>query len=887
MLGMVYLQRGKEALDPGFSAAGRQSAALGALARHESFARQDRAGSFRAVTEAAVGVLGVARASVWIHRDDALRLSCADMYEAGPGRHDAGTTLSALDHPTYFEALRDARLVATADAVADPRTASLARDYLIPAGVTALIDAPILLQGRLAGVVCCEQVGPARPWTSEDVAFVGSLADFAALALAGEARRRTEERLALAFAVTRSAVWDQDPATGEIWWSPEYYDLLGMPRGAVAPSVEAWSQLIHPEDREGVESAAREHLAGGSREFRRTYRMRHAEGGWIWVEDFGRAILDAAGRPVRWLGVKTDATERVTRERALRDAEERYRSLFENAVEGLWRIGGDGRLAEANPALAEMLGFATPAELIHQFGGAKALFADPARWEEMKRLVRQQDRIYDLEAELIRRDRQHVWVSLNLRVVRDEAGTVTAVEGSAGDITHLKRAQAQLDHATMHDGLTNLPNRYLFVDRVGQALARQRLGARGGTAVILVDYDDLKLINDSLGHAVGDAMLVELGQRLLAALRPGDTLARLGSDEFAVLAEGITDPAVGMLLADALRAGASTPVLLHGHEVFPSISLGVAVDHGERQDAEDLLRDAGVALHEAKSAGRGRCVLFAPDMRSEPLAVLRLRGELRRALERDEFLLHYQPVIDLTTRDLIGFEALVRWRHPQRGLVAPNHFLPVAEEAGLMPEIGAWVLRQAVAQLAAWQGRIPPDRPFTLSVNMAPSQVAAPDLFPMLDRLLDLTGAEVSRLRLEVTETAFDGDADTVASRLRALRERGLSIAIDDFGTGYSSLGRLHRFPIDGLKIDQSFVRPMLVDPDSAAIVRSVLALGQALGLSVVAEGVEDEACARELQRLGCVHAQGYAFSRPLPVEAADALLLGLADEAMAAAAIA
>ncbi|WP_207476298.1 sensor domain-containing phosphodiesterase [Arenibaculum pallidiluteum] len=853
---------------------GRPSAALGALARHDSFARQDREASLRAITETAVDVLGVAQASVWMYRPASGVLECSDLFSAAGRLHERGPSLLDAEHPAYFAALKEARLVATAAPRTDPRTASL-ESYLTSRGVTALIDAPVLLQGQVVGVVCCEQTGGPRAWTPEDIAFVGSLADFVAVALAGEERRRSEERLNLAFSVMRAGIWDHDATTGEIWWSPEYYRLLGL-----APELPAtaalFESLIHPDDREGVAEMYRRHMAGEIPVLRQSYRMRRTDGSWIWVEDFGRAVLDADGRPVRWIGIKTDVSDSVRREEEKREAEARYRSLFENAVEGLWRIGRDGRLAEANPALAEILGFDGPAQLLKRLGRPRQLFADAGRWHELKRLIEQQDRVLGHEAELVRRDGQHVWVSLNLRVVRDAQSGIVAVEGSAEDITHLKRAKAQLDHATMHDGLTNLPNRYLFVDRVGQALARQRLGALGGTAVILIDYDDLKLINDSLGHAVGDAMLVELGQRLQTALRPGDTLARLGSDEFAVLAEGLSDPGVGRLLADALRSAVSAPFALNGHEIFPSICLGIAVDDGERQDAEDLLRDAGIALHEAKSQGRGQTAMFAPAMRSEPLAVLRLQSELRRAIERDEFMLYYQPVLELPSRTLLGFEALVRWRHPTRGLVSPALFIPIAEDAGLMPELGHWVMRQAFAQLAEWSSRIPADCPFSLSINMAPSQVATPDLFQTLDRLIAQTGAPVDRLRIEVTETAFDGDADLVASRLRTLRERGFGIVIDDFGTGYSSLGRLHRFPIDALKIDQSFVRPMLVDPDCAAIVRSVIALGHALGLGVIAEGVEDERCARELLRLGCTSAQGYLFAKPQPADIAEAFVQSL-----------
>lgn len=850
---------------------------------------QDFAACIRTITETAASRLGIERASAWVYREAGAVLECIDLFLAGEGRHDAGMRLDARRQPAYFEALRTERIISVPEAKSDPRVADFNDAYLVPLDIRSLLDAPILHQGRMAGVLCCETVGAPRDWTEDDEAFASSLADFAALAFANEERRRaeeerhrTEQRLRLAIGVTRSAVWDNDLVSGESWWSPEYYAMLGLPAGDPPPSREAWKALVHPADLDTVLQRDAAALAGHDPLYRQTYRMMHAGGYEIWVEDAGHLIRDSEGRPVRWTGIKSDVTDKVRAESALRSAEERFRGLFENAIEGIWQMDAEARLLEANPSLARMLGYADPAELLREVPGAAILFPEPGVWDGLMRRLHGHGRVVGFEAELLRRDGVRIWASLNLRIARDASGRPVTFDGSVVDVTHAKRAEARLAHAALHDGLTGLPNRHVFLDRLGQALARSRRPGQGAVAVILADSDNLRLVNDSLGHAVTDSMVVEQARRLGARVRPGDTLARLGGSEFAVLAEGLEDAEAALALAEALRAALSPPFLLEGHEIFSSASFGVAVANEGSRTPEGLLRDAGIALHRAKAQGRGRSLVFSSRMRDEPIFVLSLQSDLRRALRQNAFQLHYQPVVDLGRRAIVGFEALIRWPHPERGPLSPALFIPVAEESGLMVDLGTWVMWRAFTQLAEWQGKLPSGPPFSLSINMSPSQLADPSLFGTVDRLLEETGADPGRLKIEITESTLAGDADLVIQKLRGLKERGLSILIDDFGTGYSSLSRLHRFPIDGLKIDQSFIRPMLLDGDSATIVRSIVALGKALGLATIAEGVEDEPSARELARLDCDYAQGYLFSRPVPEAEAGRLVTGLSAAATA-----
>ena len=555
------------------------------------------------------------------------------------------------------------------------------------------------------------------------------------------------------------------------------------------------------------------------------------------------------------------------------DADRRYRDLFENATEGIFQITSTGRFFAVNPAMARLLGYPTAEALIGSHrNDASSLFLSPRHWDELAQLVQTTDRVTDHEVELMRQGGGAVWVSLSVRAVRRADGTLRYFQGTVEDVTHRKRAEAQLTHLSFHDGLTNLPNRTLLSDRIEQALRRTRAGKSSGTALLIIDCDDFQLINNSLGHALGDRLLMEVARRLEAALRPGDTLSRIGSDDFAVLAEGITSAADALAMGEALRQAVSLPCQLGEQEVFPSVSAGIVLDTGERIEAEALLRDAGIALEQARAQGRGRCLLFQEPMRTAPIETLRLHSELRRAVERGELELRYQPVVDLSDHSLLGFEALLRWHHPERGMIPPIAFIPIAEQQGLIRPLGNWILRTACQRLRHWQAlgglRAP-----TLSVNVSPVELLAHDLLETVDAAVAEAGIDVGRLSLEITETALADDVDMVSQRLEALHQRGFRILIDDFGTGYSSLSRLHRFPIDGLKVDQSFVKPMLFDEDSASIVRTVAALGRALEVDVIAEGVEDQATAQALARLKCGQAQGFHFALPLTSDEADALV--------------
>jgi diguanylate cyclase (GGDEF)-like protein len=421
------------------------------------------------------------------------------------------------------------------------------------------------------------------------------------------------------------------------------------------------------------------------------------------------------------------------------------------------------------------------------------------------------------------------------------------------------------------DSLTHLPNRRLFRDRVGHALARaQRRPAT--SAALFVDLDKFKDVNDSLGHPAGDQLLTTVAERLRAVVRPGDTVARLGGDEFAVLVEDIAgeDDAVGM--AERLLAALAAPFVLRGKELTIGASIGIALSiPGDTVD--ELLRNADVAMYAAKGAGRGRFVVFEPDMHSAVLRRIEMEAYLRRAADAGEFILHYQPIIALGTGRLTGFEALLRWQHPTRGLLSPGEFLDLVEETGAITTIGTWALGEACRQSRQWMDRFPGSQPLTMSVNLSPSQLFQPDIVDIVTAALDRTGLDPGNLILELTEGVMVNHGPVVADRLNYLKALGVQIAIDDFGTGYSSLSYLHRLPIDILKVDKTFIDDIAAEERDSTVARAIISLAQTMELAIVAEGVEHPGQVAELRELGCDFAQGYWFAKPLNVDGVEAML--------------
>jgi diguanylate cyclase (GGDEF)-like protein/PAS domain S-box-containing protein len=554
-------------------------------------------------------------------------------------------------------------------------------------------------------------------------------------------------------------------------------------------------------------------------------------------------------------------------ELATRDSEDRFRSLVQHSTDTTLVIGADRHISYASPATLALLGL-PPDDVV---GRDATDFIHPDDTErivlQLSTLVRANTVAEGVEARLGNVDGTWRTVEAVLTDLRNRP-SVDGFVANLRDITERKEAEELLAHRAVHDPLTGLANRTLILDRAEQMLVRCRR-TQEPVAALFIDLDNFKEVNDTLGHEAGDKLLRAIAARFSATVRASDTVGRLGGDEFVVLAEGMSLAAGPELLAERFRDVLREPFLLDGLNGTLSITASIGIAEGDRDAGEDLLRDADIALYRAKAMGKDCAALFAPEMQSAVIDRLGLKMDLQTALARGEFHLLYQPLFDLDTMHVYGVEALLRWHHPDRGVVGPNEFIPMLEETGLIADVGSWVLGAACAQAAAWHAV---GHALTMSVNVSMRQLDTPALIDHVREALAVSGLAPDALLLEITETALVRDTDAAIARLTALKRLGISIAIDDFGTGYSSLGYLRQFPVDALKIDRSFISGMADSPESKVLIHTMVALAHALGLGTVAEGIEESSQLETLRDQGCQRGQGYLVSRP--VEAAAILEL-------------
>jgi diguanylate cyclase (GGDEF)-like protein/PAS domain S-box-containing protein len=570
------------------------------------------------------------------------------------------------------------------------------------------------------------------------------------------------------------------------------------------------------------------------------------------------------------------AIARMKAERALLDSEERYALAVNAANDGIWDWSLNNGTAYFSPRWKSMLGYRE-----NEIGAAieewfSRVVADDSvtLHKALDAHLSGQEPHFEHEHRITCKDGTARWVLARGLAMRDASGAPYRMAGSLSDISARKRAEEQLLHDALYDALTQLPNRALFLDHLGLAMDQARRRRDSMFAVLFIDLDRFKNINDSLGHSVGDDLLVELARRLTHFLRPGDTVARLGGDEFAVLLNDVHGAGDATRVAERIQELIREKIVIGGREVFTGASIGVAFSSPAYKHPEEILRDADTAMYRAKAAGRGCYQVFDQTMHRSVVALLKLETELRRAVELKQFLMHYQPIVALESGRIVGFEGLVRWKHPDRGLVNPERFIAVAEETGLIVPLGWWVLRQACWHAREWQQLLPSEPPLYVSVNVSGKVVMQPDMFERVTKILEETGLPPTSLRLEITENVIMDHGDVALSKLAQFHDLGVQFSVDDFGTGYSSLSYLQRFSYDTLKIDRSFISGMESKSDASAIVQTIVALANMLKINVIAEGVETAVQFNRLREIGCSHAQGFWFSRPVDRAATQALLL-------------
>ncbi len=572
-----------------------------------------------------------------------------------------------------------------------------------------------------------------------------------------------------------------------------------------------------------------------------------------------------------------DISQTLRAEEALRRSEERYALAVNGANDGIWDWDLETGKVYYSPRWVELTGQASNGE--EPFGERiEAWFSivHPADYWQLKADISAHlngdTPLLQNEHRILHADGQYRWVLARGMAVRDPDGKAYRMAGSLTDIHHQKTVEERLMHDAMHDPLTHLPNRAYFIDQVRRSIDRARRNTDYHGAVLFLDLDRFKVINETLGHASGDQLLVAIARRLQAILRPRDTASRFGGDEFAILLDDITGVGDATRIAQRIQEELAFPFRIQEHEIYPGASMGIAMITHSTFRAEDVLRDADTAMYRAKAGGRGRHEVFGTEMHAMNVALFELEGDLRRAVERQQFQLYYQPIVSLETGRITSVEALLRWHHPRRGLILPGEFIILAEETGLMLPIGEWVLRNACRQAKLWH-----EAGFTelrMAVNISPRQFQDGDLPALVRGVLEETGLPAEYLQLEITEWAAMQDLDLTVQVLQSLRDMGVMISIDDFGTSYSSLGYLKRFPVSSIKIDQSFVRDMTENGDDAAITKAIIAMGNVLGLNVVAEGVELEQQLALLNTDKCDHVQGDLMGRPVPADAITSLLV-------------
>ena len=676
---------------------------------------------------------------------------------------------------------------------------------------------------------------------------------------------KSETRLALALEASELGLWDWDLKTDEVHHS-HLEAIFGISQGEVKGVLSHLKPRLHPDDLPLLRRALVEHLKGRSEDYTVEYRVRHASGRWLWVEDRGRAVeRDADGKVLRMLGTRRDITARKGR-----DEEQRLAAtVFEAASEGIVILDADYLLLSVNDAFTQVTGYRKDEVLGRSVA---ALVSSPEARRQYQKIRHQLEQSDNWRGELMetRKNGELYPQLLQLNVVRDARGRVSHIVGFFADLSSRREAEERLRYLSHYDELTGLANRTLFRERLHEAGELTRQNGRS-LALLHIDLDRFKLLNDSLGHEVADQLLRQMSRRLTQAASEANTIARLSGDEFAILFDDYGSLSNLARLASRLLSKLRTPMDVGGHELVVSASIGISLLPENAREISALISQANMAMQHAKHLGGNTFQFYTENLQACTLERLQLENQLRKGIEEGQLEVFYQPKLSLADDSLNAAEALVRWRHPQMGLVPPGEFIGLAEETGLIAPIGEFVLRQACRQAREWQVAGLAD--LRVSVNLSVHQLRQGNLVSLVRQVLDETGLPSHLLELELTESQLLDNVENVIATFQQLRDLGVKLAIDDFGTGYSSLSYLKRFPVDCVKIDQTFIRDLSANGEDAAITRAIIAMAHGLGLKVVAEGVETQAQMDFLKIQRCDEIQGYLISPPIPADQFASLL--------------
>lgn len=696
-----------------------------------------------------------------------------------------------------------------------------------------------------------------------DVIWDGLILDISDRKVVEAKLQEQQAQLNLVIEASNVGFYMTDLRSDTSYVSPSYKAQLGYGETDAEATPGDWNRRLHPDDRDRAIAAYRAFIRKEAA-YSLDFRLRHRDGSYRWIYSNAQLICDAQGQPIKVVGSHIDISDRKEAEAALRESEERYRFLAENINDLIALHHPDSTYLYVSPSCETLLGYRCD-EMMNQ---SPLRFIHPQDRDRIQATLEnalKTEKFTPMTYRVQRKSGDYLWFETLIKPIYDRAtGTLSQLQTTSRDVTQRVEVQDQLKYDALHDALTGLPNRNLLMERLELAIHRAQRVKEHYFAVLFLDLDRFKVINDSLGHLVGDELLIRVACKLQKLLRAADLVVRLGGDEFVILLEEIKGIEEAVRVAERILTDLHLPMDIGGREVYTTASIGIVFGSDRYTLATSLLRDADIAMYRAKNTGKSRYEIFDAEMHRQALHRLHLENDLRLALDRQELVLHYQPIVCLDTGKLVGFEALVRWQHPTQGLKYPDEFMAIAEETGLVTPMDLWSLKTACQQLHLWHQEFPHYSSLKMSVNLSVQDLRRGDLLEHIDQILYQAQIQSSCLTLEITESMLIDDIESTITLLAAIKKRGIHLSIDDFGTGYSSLSYLHRLPVNSLKVDRSFVNQMDTGPRNHQIVETIVTLSQQLELDAIAEGIETKEQHQRLQELGYKFGQGYLFSRSL-----------------------